>query len=49
MIAQMLSVYHVSSTVSIRADNENSIYNKNTHFVVELGFKDPVKALWRFI
>ena len=47
MIAHMLPVYHVSSTVSVRADNKNSIYNKNKHFVVELGFKDPIKALWK--
>lgn len=49
MTARMLSVYHVSSTVSIRADNKNSIHNKNKHFVVELGFKAPIKALQRFI
>lgn len=32
-------------TVCICADNKNSIYNKNKHSVVELGLKDPVKAL----
>lgn len=32
-------------SVCIRADNKNSIYNKNKHSVVELGLKDPVKAL----
>lgn len=40
----MLPVYHVSSTVSICADNKNSIYNKNKHFVVELGFKGSYKG-----
>lgn len=49
MTLHMFYVYCVSSTVCIRADNKNSIYNKNKLFVVELGFKDPIKALQRFI
>lgn len=32
-------------TVCMCADNKHSIYNKNKHSVVELGLKDPVKAL----
>lgn len=49
MTAHMLYVYHVSGTVCIRADNKNSIYNKNKHFVLDSGFKAPIKALQRFI
>lgn len=49
MTTHMPYVYRVSSTVCIRADNKNSVYNKNKHFVAELGFKAPVKALQRFI
>lgn len=33
------------TVVCICADNKNSIYNKNKHFVVELGSKEPIKAL----
>lgn len=46
------SIYDCSCTlcllcqraVCICADHKNSVSNKNKHFIVELGFKDPIKV-----